>query len=89
MKIDVIDKGEGISDKELNHIFEPLFVGKKHIVLKSGNGLGLTIAKSNIELLNGKIIINTHENEGTIVTILIKKKESKITLLFIYYFAHL
>lgn len=71
MKIDVIDKGEGISDKELNHIFEPLFVGKKHIGLKSGNGLGLTIAKSNIELLNGTLIINSQESQGTISTIIL------------------
>ena len=60
-----------LSDKELNHIFEPLFVGKKHVGLKSGNGFGLTIAKSNIELLNGTLIINSQESQGTISTIIL------------------
>ncbi len=46
----ICDDGEGISSKDLPHIFKRFYKGKK------GNfGLGLAIAKSSIELMNGKI----------------------------------
>ncbi|MFN3410862.1 MAG: ATP-binding protein, partial [Exilispira sp.] len=44
------DNGSGISDKDKDKIFEPYFTTKE-----KGSGFGLTIVKSIIENLNGKI----------------------------------
>ena len=52
----ILDDGEGISPNDLPHIFKRFYKGKK------GNfGLGLAIAKSSVELMNGKISV---ENKG-------------------------
>ena len=48
--IRVRDDGEGISQKDLPHIFDRFYKGKK------GNfGLGLSIAKSSVEFMGGNI----------------------------------
>jgi len=52
----ILDDGDGISPIDLPHIFKRFYKGKK------GNfGLGLAIAKSSVELMNGKISV---ENKG-------------------------
>jgi len=52
----ILDDGEGISPYDLPHIFKRFYKGKQ------GNfGLGLAIAKSSVELMNGKISV---ENKG-------------------------
>ena len=48
--IELKDTGSGISDENLNKIFDPLFTTKQH-----GTGLGLPSCKSIIESHNGRI----------------------------------
>ena len=48
----------------LNRIFEPYFSTKA-----TGTGLGLTIAKRNVELNGGRIDVRSRRDEGTTVTI--------------------
>lgn len=48
--IKIEDDGAGISDKDLPHIFERFYKGEK-----GDFGLGLSIAKSAVEFMNGKI----------------------------------
>ena len=48
----------------LRRVFEPYFSTKA-----TGTGLGLTIAKRNIELSGGSIVVRSAAGKGTIVTI--------------------
>ena len=69
--IEIKDNGSGIDDIEFMHIFDPLYVGQKHVGLKKGNGFGLPIAKANLEKLNGSISVQTKSGQGTSVKITI------------------
>lgn len=59
------DEGPGISEQEIKNIFEPFYKGRKDIGLKSGAGLGLSIAKKYFEILNGTVNIESTLNQGT------------------------
>jgi CheY-like chemotaxis protein len=59
--IKIRDNGVGIASQDLNRIFNPLFSTKAAI----GTGLGLAISQQIISDFNGKIFVNSKENEGT------------------------
>jgi len=61
--VEVIDTGVGMDQDALNRIFEPYFSTKA-----TGTGLGLTIAKRNIELNRGTIAVTSQRGTGTTVT---------------------
>jgi signal transduction histidine kinase len=54
------DTGEGISKKNLDKIFQPLFTTKQE-----GIGLGLTVIKRLVEVNGGKIEVNSRKGEGS------------------------
>ena len=57
MVIQVLDKGEGISQNDINRIFERSFTSSNSRNLEeSGNGLGLAIVKSLVKELDGEIV---------------------------------
>jgi len=58
------DKGGGISEDELEHIFEPFFRGKNHKAA-GGYGIGLALTRKIIQLHNGRIQANSEINRGT------------------------
>jgi len=62
--VSVTDTGAGMDPEALARIFEPYFSTKA-----SGTGLGLTIAKRNIELNRGTIQVESERGIGTTVTI--------------------
>jgi signal transduction histidine kinase len=62
--IDVADTGVGMDEEALSRIFQPYFSTKA-----TGTGLGLTIAKRNIELNQGTIEVRSTRGVGTTVTI--------------------
>jgi signal transduction histidine kinase len=62
--IDVTDTGVGMDAEAIARIFEPYFSTKA-----TGTGLGLTIAKRNIELTGGTIQVTSARGVGTTVTI--------------------
>jgi nitrogen fixation/metabolism regulation signal transduction histidine kinase len=62
--IDIADTGVGMDPDALARIFEPYFSTKT-----TGTGLGLTIAKRNVELNGGTIRVTSRRGEGTRVTI--------------------
>lgn len=66
--IEIRDKGIGICEKELPHIFEPFFRAKNVSGIK-GTGLGLTIVREFVELLGGTISVTSELNVGTTFTI--------------------
>lgn len=74
IEISVSDKGPGIDQEELNHIFDAFFRGKNQIGMTSGTGLGLTIVKRFTDLLGGKIIVESKIKEGTKFKLIIPSK---------------
>ena len=62
--IDVTDTGVGMDEEALARAFEPYFSTKA-----SGTGLGLPIAKRNVELSGGTITVHSVRDQGTTVEI--------------------
>ena len=62
--VQVADTGVGMDEEALAKIFEPYFSTKA-----TGTGLGLTIAKRNVELNGGTIAVASQRGVGTTVTI--------------------
>jgi signal transduction histidine kinase len=64
VRLSVADTGSGMDPEALRRIFEPYFSTKA-----TGTGLGLTIAKRNVELHGGQIYVESLPGKGTTVTI--------------------
>jgi signal transduction histidine kinase len=62
VKIRVSDSGAGMDAEALARAFEPYFSTKS-----TGTGLGLPIAKRNVELSGGTISVESERNRGTTV----------------------
>ncbi|MBN2223181.1 MAG: PAS domain S-box protein [Deltaproteobacteria bacterium] len=60
--ISVADTGEGITEENKPHIFEPFFSTKDH---KRGTGLGLSTVWGTMKSHNGLITVYSEPNEGT------------------------
>lgn len=69
--IQVFDQGIGIPIADLSHIFEKFYQASNanNIPGMPGAGLGLAIVKQALELLGGKISVDSVINEGTAFTI--------------------
>ena len=66
LTISVSDTGIGISDKDIKVIFDPFSIAKhSKINLQKGTGLGLSIAKNLVELMGGKIWVESEINKGS------------------------
>jgi signal transduction histidine kinase len=63
VRLDVIDTGVGMDQAALARIFEPYFSTKA-----TGTGLGLTIARRNVELNGGTIAVASTPGVGTTVS---------------------
>ena len=64
--IEIIDKGEGISKKDISHIFERFYKGENST--SDSIGIGLALAKTIIEEDNGNSSVESNKN-GTKFTI--------------------
>jgi signal transduction histidine kinase len=62
--VSVSDTGVGMDEEALARVFEPYFSTKT-----TGTGLGLPIARRNIELSGGSISVESAKGRGTTVTI--------------------
>ena len=60
--LSVQDTGPGISDKDLQHIFEPFY--SKKVMGRSGTGLGLTVVWNTMQDHEGKIFVDSGD-KGT------------------------
>jgi signal transduction histidine kinase len=67
---EIRDEGIGIPEEDLCNIFEP-FIRAKNAGEVKGSGLGLSIVKRAVELLNGKIEVTSKLNEGTTFKVLL------------------
>ncbi len=64
----VRDRGIGIPDDDLKHLFEPFHRGT-NVGSIHGTGLGLVIAKESVELHGGTIIVESQMGTGTTFTV--------------------
>lgn len=70
VRIVVADTGLGIGKGDVSHIWDELFRGKnaRH---QSGSGIGLSLVKRIIDRHGGRISVDSKENTGTRITILL------------------
>lgn len=71
LKVTVADNGKGIPKEQIASLCEPFTRVEKNSVGVEGNGLGLFVVKGLVDLMEGKIEIQTEENAGTTVTVFI------------------
>jgi nitrogen fixation/metabolism regulation signal transduction histidine kinase len=69
--IRIRDHGLGISEENLNNIFQPYFTNKE-----KGTGLGLAIVKRIVEQHDGKIEVESHIDQGTTFSLYFKEVSS-------------
>ena len=65
LQLEVEDSGPGIAADQLESIFEP-FIQGQHGQGTKGTGLGLAITKSLVELLGGKISVQSQPEKGSL-----------------------
>lgn len=65
IRIHVIDTGYGIDESELDAIFKPFHRISNINRTVEGTGIGLTVAKQFIELMQGRIGLNSQIGEGS------------------------
>ncbi len=74
------DNGIGMNKEFLEHLFEPFTRAEDGRVAKiQGTGLGMTITRNIVQLMNGRIDVKSEPDKGTkfIVTIFLKLQESE------------
>ncbi|WP_337040422.1 sensor histidine kinase [Emticicia sp. 17c] len=70
VEVRFIDHGTGISEEDLQHIFEPFYRSvNTHDI--SGHGIGLPLTKRIIEIHRGKISIESEVGHGTTIMIIL------------------
>jgi len=73
IKLDIIDEGIGISNKDIKRVFEPFFTGENGRKYGESTGMGLYIVKNVCDNLGHRIEIKSEINKGTKISILFKK----------------
>ena len=70
VQISVADRGIGIAPEELRHIFEP-FYRSPHVMAAQihGTGLGLPLAKSIMEAMQGQVTVRSVPGRGSTFTL--------------------
>lgn len=72
--IDVVDKGRGIEQEFVSHVFDRLYTMEDSRNREiQGNGLGLTIAKNLAVQLGGDLYLSSIQNVKTTFTVKLKK----------------
>lgn len=72
VKISVEDTGRGISSDKLDHVFEP-FIQEESSMSRNygGTGIGLSLCKELVELLDGTITVSSKKGVGTCFSIVL------------------
>jgi signal transduction histidine kinase len=76
-ELSVSDTGVGIDAEELPHVFERFYRGNRTSEERgAGSGLGLSIAKSIVDMHHGRISVQTAEDTGTRVVVTLPRDMS-------------
>lgn len=67
--IQVKDNGTGILPEHLPHIFDRFFHVEHESHFQQGTGLGLSMAKELVELMNGRISVQSKAGHGSVFTV--------------------
>jgi signal transduction histidine kinase len=67
--ITVSDTGMGITAEDLERIFEPFWKENKTSDVQNGTGLGLSIVKRLVELLGGRITVQSTVGKGSVFSV--------------------
>ncbi|MBL4669480.1 MAG: response regulator [Flavobacteriales bacterium] len=74
----ITDTGIGMDENEIKSIFKHFIQVQTTIKREYGGvGLGLSISKKLVELMNGKLIVNSQKNEGSTFTFILPFKKGK------------
>jgi len=72
----IIDTGIGIEKNKINKIFEAYLQSEDNITRRfGGTGLGLTITKKLIEMMNGELKVESEINKGSVFSFYLPLKE--------------
>ena len=77
--IDIEDTGPGLSQQELNRIFEPFTRANTPGATASGSGLGLTIAKMLTDLMGGELTVTSTPGVGSVFKVKLFLPEVRVT----------
>ena len=71
----IADNGKGMDQNEITHIFEPFFIGDTNALNREFGrmGLGLSIARTYIEMHGGTILVDSAPRKGSTFTIVLPK----------------
>lgn len=79
VQVSVKDNGIGIPASDLGHIFDRFFQVESHLTRRhTGMGLGLSVAKSMIELHGGRIWVESVEGRGSTFSFLLPLRPSQV-----------
>ncbi len=73
--IEVIDTGEGISEADIPHIFDPFYTTK---AVGKGTGLGLSVVFGLMQSWDGNIVVNSKRGDGTTFRLFFSKTTREI-----------
>ncbi len=72
--VEVSDTGNGISPRDLPHIFEPFYRGEAAGDYRTpGAGVGLSIARYLVEKLGGQITVQTRPGQGSVFSVWVSR----------------
>lgn len=80
IKVKILDKGVGMDDETIEHIFQKFYQGDSSHA-SEGNGLGLSIVKRIIDLCGGKIYVKSQLEKGTAFIIRLPKNLECVSLI--------
>ncbi|QDQ83566.1 response regulator [Paraburkholderia megapolitana] len=69
LEVTVSDRGMGISESDLPHIFDPFYRVHKQHRIGLGLGMGLTIASGLVKRLRGSLAVKSQTDRGTTFTV--------------------
>ncbi len=80
LQLKVQDTGVGIEEKELPHIFDRFYQADNSNTRKGeGTGIGLTLTRELIELMDGTIAVESTVGKGTVFTVLLPVRHEQAT----------